>query len=728
MINSSATIRDIIEAAWRPISPFWPLQSIVSVNPLQGLEYLPFDQAIVHAQHLWGRTPLPDTISTANRISIKWCQSLMDLGQARIGIVSKRRTLFDTWKSLAVWDTELTRPCPTLRSWLDKDPVDLIAHHINELGITLDQGAELLTLTLTSLPGWASHVRYLDQWASGHPTDIQTDFLAIRLSIIRAVGQDSEIVRWVTTPPVPNPDFINYQAIRDAESDYIPSLIQRLESAINHPSPSESPDLQMAFCIDVRSEPIRRAIESAGPYQTFGIAGFFNIPIQISDHLSLETHPSCPVIMRPEYRIHDRRPASTWLAHSLKSWHMIQRGIRYLYRTLKYTFSAPFALVEIVGGSLGIAMAIRTLFPAVAHMATPQKIHATPRLPSVLDALTAIPLEDQIRYTEGALRTMGLTDNFAPIILICGHGSSTQNNAFATALDCGACGGQPGDRNARVLAQLLNSPDVRQALHSRDISIPDSTLFMAALHNTTTDHISLFDDSLLPPNGIQQAILERFKSHLPAIQSICAHRRLTQLGHPTDVRLATRLAIKLSVDWAQIRPEWGLSGNASIIVGDRELTRDLDLGGRSFLQSYNWHSDLDGRILVSLLDSAVVVAHWINSQYLFSTINPTAFGSGSKVTHNITGKHSVMQGNASDIMTGLPMQSLYQQPGEPYHAPVRLTIGIMAPIDRVIGSIKQSPTPLQLIINQWAHLVVIDPITRRVSRITHTELLAHCSA
>ena len=105
----------------------------------------------------------------------------------------------------------------------------------------------------------------------------------------------------------------------------------------------------------------------------------------------------------------------------------------------------------------------------------------------------------------------------------------------------------------------------------------------------------------------------------------------------------------------------------------------------------------------------MVVAQWINNQYFFSTLDNVAYGGGSKVTKNVTGKIGVMQGNASDLMHGLPLQSVYAADDTPYHEPLRLLTVVYAPRQIVNVLVEQNPVLQKLFLNGWVTLTVIDP-------------------
>ena len=501
------------------------------------------------------------------------------------------------------------------------------------------------------------------------------------------------------------------------------------------------PHGQLVFCIDVRSESFRRHIEAQGSYETFGFAGFFGIPISHQAFDNDQRADLCPVLLTPNHAVTEtpRSGEGAALEKYSSGTRWGQLG-HHLFHDLKHHPIGSMMMIDVLGFFFSLGLVGKTLLQKtframtstieswLTHRVPTQISISTPSNPQNLrigevnaegipDGLSqGFSLSERATFIENGLRVMGLTQNFARLVCLCGHGSETDNNPYYGALDCGACGGAPGDANARVFATMANEPEVRRILKEKGLLIPDDTWFLPGKHNTTTDRVEFYDLEELPASHKED--LQRLNKDIEQAGAKQALERCHRIpSAPTEIspEQAFTHVDERSCDWANTRPEWGLAGNGAFLIGRRKLTKGLDLGGRVFLHSYDPVDDPQGAILEKIMTAPLIVGEWISTGYYFSAVDPWTYGSGSKVLHNVVGGVGMMLGSQSDLQMGFPLQTVNNGDTH-YHEPMRL-LALIEQTPSVISSIIQKHSILQqLFHNQWMNLVALDPHTSEFHR------------
>ena len=710
-----ASARQVLPPAWAEAAAVVEMTDLTQW--LQGGQPAPtFDAAVpalLSAADLFQQPSGGSWLETVTAEIGKWCAAYCDAGQAAWPMPWRHLPLFAAWREAAAVDANpellgLSGFRDLVRN-LPEDSDAAMGQLLDELDVPIHAVADYLHRLLLGLSGWSAHLQYLAREGSA-PESTLTGLLAIRLAfevaLLRCHGATDFRARLAQQPEsetssAPPRDLLLGLIWQQAlEVSFRRRVLAGLQLAPRDTAKvSERPAVQAVFCIDVRSEPLRRALEAQSPeLETRGFAGFFGLPIEFVPFGGQQGKAQCPVLLKPQHQVRERLSDATpdEEARALNRLDLSRR-LGQSWDAFKSAPVSSFSFVEAAG--LGYAWRlVRDSFGLLRQK--PGCCDAHPELSMAFD--------EQVALARGALKNMGLTRRFARLILLCGHGASTVNNPYGSSLDCGACGGHAGDANARTAASLLNTPAVRTALAERHgVHIPADTVFLAGLHDTTTDEVRLFDTRRVPASHADD--LNQLRAWLEAAGTTARRRRAATLGLPAAA--ADKDVRKRSRDWSQVRPEWGLAGNAAFLVAPRTRSRSLDLGGRVFLHDYDRSADTDLSVLELILTAPMIVTNWINLQYYASSVDNRLWGSGDKVSQNVVGTFGVLQGGGGDLRTGLPLQSVHDGKNL-VHEPLRLSVLVeaeRAAIDSILG---RHPAVAQLVENGWLHLVALEDDAR----------------
>lgn len=469
---------------------------------------------------------------------------------------------------------------------------------------------------------------------------------------------------------------------------------------------SKHKTFQAMFCIDDRECSLRRYLEKFDPHcETFGTPGFFGVEFFYQPEDGKFYTKLCPAPVTPKYLIKE--------AGSKK-----KRAMEMHFNKHAHSFHWGWLISQ----TLGFWSAVRLFF----NIFRPTMSPATASSFRHMDKFSKLTIENksldnrendlQIGFTieemavrvEGLLKSIGLVKNFAPIVYVIGHGSSSVNNPHYAAYDCGACSGRAGSVNSRAVCYMANHPKVREILSLKGIEIPSNTQFIGGIHDTTRDEVMFFDEHTLSKDNIEnhdknEVIFSNALEHNAKERS----RRFESVNTKLSPERIHEKVQTRSVSLFEPRPELNHATNTLCIVGRRALTKQLFLDRRSFLNSYDYSIDLDGKLLVNIMKPLGPVCGGINLEYFFSRVDNQKLGAGTKLPHNVMGLFGVANGIDGDLRPGLPSQMIE------IHDPVRLLIIVEHFPDVVLRTIQKAPEMYEWFINEWVHLVAVDPETRK---------------
>ncbi len=465
---------------------------------------------------------------------------------------------------------------------------------------------------------------------------------------------------------------------------------------------------QAIFCIDDRICSFRRYLEKFDTAcETFGTPGFFGVEFFFQPEGGQFFTKVCPAPVTPKYLIKELNNGQNSVktkdeihfskhAHSFYSGWLISQTIGF--------WSAAKLFINIFRPSMSPATA-----SSFKHM--DKYADLTIEKPEHHDHENGLQLgyttEEMVVRAEGLLKSIGLITNFAPIVYIVGHGASSVNNPHYAGYDCGACCGRAGSANARVISAILNTPEVKTELKIRGIDIPETTQFVGGLHDTTRDEVAFFDEDKLSTINFDNH-LENLKTFAVSLDYNAKERsrRFESIDTSlTPAQIHEKIKIR-SVSLFEPRPELNHATNALCIIGRRNLTKGIFLDRRSFMNSYNYAIDPEGKFLFNILKAAAPVCGGINLEYYFSRVDNQKLGAGTKLPHNVMGLFGVANGIEGDLRPGLPSQMIE------VHDPVRILFIVEHFPEVVLDTIQRLYATYEWFINEWVNLVVVNPETK----------------
>ncbi|MCE2998172.1 MAG: DUF2309 domain-containing protein [Flammeovirgaceae bacterium] len=490
------------------------------------------------------------------------------------------------------------------------------------------------------------------------------------------------------------------------EWSYHDQVLAGITQKKNSPRQFTKKSFQALLCIDDRECSFRRYIEDFDhESETFGTPGFFSVEFYYQPEGGKFYTKLCPAPVTPKYLIkgigQEKRQKDAYLSKTSHSFY----GGWLISQTLGF-WSALLLFINIFKPSMGPATA-----SSFRHMSKKSQLTIENKNPDDRenDLQIGFTIAEMANRVEALLKSIGLVKDFAPIIYVIGHGSSSVNNPHYAAYDCGACSGRAGSVNSRVVSFMGNHPKVRELLKTRGIDIPEATQFLGGLHDTTRDEIIFFDENSLSQKNLElhnknevtfaQALNANAKERSRRFESIDSHLTPEQIHD----KILTR-----SVSLFEPRAELNHATNALCVVGRRELTKHLFMDRRSFMNSYDYRVDLDGTFLVNVLRPVGPVCGGINLEYFFSRVDNQKLGAGTKLPHNVMGLIGVANGIDGDLRPGLPSQMIE------VHDPVRLMVIVEHFPEIVLKAIQKEAPTYEWFLNEWVRLVAVHPETHQL--------------
>jgi uncharacterized protein YbcC (UPF0753/DUF2309 family) len=642
-----------IHTAWDSIVSVYPLASSHIFHPLSGMENISFLKALNDdlLDRVSGNT-YADMIFV-NKHTISWCSLFFDRTKHSLSSSPHHEQFlkgFATFIEHTLQDSAIIKTALEIMQKSQMDSLKIIENSLEILQIRPQVRRAEFVKILKQLPGWSGYIR-LEALKN---KNIEQEYLAMRLCLKAAASHcfhptDKKLIKQNVQDRVTD----SYTKLLENQTHYQDQLMSVLKKTpqINQ---EKSPSIQIIFCIDPRSDRVRKRLEAGLTVQTQSMPGCFGLSSVLARYNEISSfnrlgHDSHGALEE------DRSVAKKESQFSLK-------------KILK-TFSEVFFNKNTQAGHSAHEIVSSDWNQPVGLDIEQQRLNS-----AIGDDASEIALS-----MKKILQISGLTP-IADKIVFCGHKSTEVSKEM---IQCGACGGHHGIDHAQLAASLFNHPLMRKELGLLGILISDKTRFFAMEHDTKTDQLSVqrsFGSTSLDVEELQKEI---------------------NLLSPPVVKTSTQ-------EWIEAYPELGLANNASLIIGPRSMTKHIDFEGRAFIQSYDYSTDQDNAILEHIVGKIIPVSVALNANYILSNLFHPYYGSLNKNISNINGGQWSVESDVDYLNEGYSHKPLLQEKLHSHNS-MLLTVAIYAPMSQVKKALDLDPLLSNMVKNQWVSLLVVDP-------------------
>ncbi len=231
----------------------------------------------------------------------------------------------------------------------------------------------------------------LDALQIQHSSDVlQSDFALTELASLIEKLKEQEGYIW----------------LKSLEDTYIAQYVDKI---IDNPSQEdEQPIASATFCLDVRSEVIRRSIEGKGAYKTYGAGGFLGIPIAFVEFDKAHEQFLAPAIVKPQNVVFEI-PTESYEEYSSKKG--LNKTTKKVLSDLKNNPYTPYIMVEAIGWIFGINLFGKTFLPQKTNKFLSKFKPKKPKTRYTLDKLTPEEIEFYVKKLHTKIIRNVLTEN-----------------------------------------------------------------------------------------------------------------------------------------------------------------------------------------------------------------------------------------------------------------------------------------------------------------------------